>query len=154
LVLEEPRLGRHVELEAVGGGGSIATCDVPLCHAVPEDDDSARLVGRLVAGVRGELPPHRVRDYHQTDRSIVGSTSAASQQSAERYFQPPSARTQTTTPSSSSSAIRRAACTTAPDETPPSTPSRSRSSLSPPTASAFVTRSLRSSRETSRIGGT
>jgi hypothetical protein len=88
--------------------------------------------------------------------SIDRSRSALSfQNGADRYFQPASARTQTIVdPPGRSSAIRRATWTTAPAETPPKIPSRSSSTRSPTTDSAFETRSLRSSCETSRMGGT
>src|ERR671915_482659 len=105
-------------------------------------------------GVLDERRAHLGRHYHQTRSSIEAPTSSAVQKSAERYFQPPSARTHTTTPSSSSSAIRRATCTTAPEETPAKMPSRSSRSRSPATDSSLETSSLRSRRETSRIGGT
>src|SRR5579862_8831738 len=95
------------------------------------------------------------RNYHQSDASIERSTSDAFQNGAERYFQPASARTQTTVePPGNSSAIRRATWTTAPEDTPAKIPSRSSSARTAATASAFDTSSLRSSFETSRIGGT
>src|SRR6187455_1670889 len=122
VVFEEPRLRGHVQLEAVRRRGHVATRDVALSDAVLADDEPARFVRRLGLCVLDELVSNGRRDYHQTDRSIERSTSAASQKSAERYFQPPSARTQTTTPSSSSPASLFATCATAPEDTPPKMP--------------------------------
>ena len=45
VVLEEPRLGWDVELEAVGRGGGVAAGDVTLRDVVLQDDDTARFVG-------------------------------------------------------------------------------------------------------------
>src|SRR6476619_3080086 len=154
LVLEEPGLGRHLELEAVRRGGCVAAADVALGDAVAEHDEPAGLVRRLGLRVGAQLRPDLGRDHHQTVRSIDSATSSASQKSADRYFQPPSARMQTTTPSSSSPASFRATCATAPDETPPKIPSATRSCRRPATASSFETRIFRSSFATSRIGGT
>ena len=102
LVLEEPRVGIDLELEAVRRLERVAPSHVALRAAVAKHDQTARLVRRLVARVLRELRANLGRDHHQTLSSIARSTSSASQNGAERYFQPPSARTQTTTPSSSS----------------------------------------------------
>src|SRR6266545_2183975 len=155
LVLEEPVLGLGPELEAVRARGGVLGGEVALRPAVSQDDEAARFVRLLRARVFLEGRAHLGRNHHQTERSISASASGpVSQKPAERYFQPPSARIATTTPSSSSSASFRATCTTAPDETPAKIPSRSSSRRRPATASAFETSTFRSSRETSRIGGT
>src|SRR5215203_2795799 len=154
VVLQKPRLGRHLEFEPVGGGRSVAAPDVAFGDTAVEHDETAGLVRRLLLGVSAQLGPNLGRDHHQTVFSIDSATSSASQNSAERYFQPPSARMQTTTPSSSSPASLRATCATAPAETPPKMPSVTSSSRSAATDCSFETRSFRSSFETSRIGGT
>src|SRR5262245_2379516 len=155
VVLEEPDLGIDLELVAVRRREPVAATDVALGDAVAEDDQAAALVRRLLARVLAQLREHRLRDYLHSVRSIDSSTSSARQNSAERYFQPPSASTATTfAPSGSSSASRRATCTTAPAETPAKIPSCSRSAWTAATDSAFETSSLRSSCDTSRIGGT
>src|SRR5436190_1876628 len=157
VVLEEPHLGIDVELVPVRRRELVPAAHVPLRDAVAEDDHAAALVRRLLGGVRMELLPDGRRNHHQSVASIDSSTSASAalQNGAERYFQPPSARTQATVePSGSSSAIRRATWTTAPDETPAKIPSRSRSARTAITDDWFETSSLRSSCETSRIGGT
>src|SRR5205085_1495318 len=156
LVLEEPRLGLGEELEPVRARGLVRPRDVALGDVVAKDEKPAGLVGPLGLGVLDERRAHLCRDYHQRRSSIVASawSVGAVQKSAERYFQPPSARTATTVPSSSSRARRRATWRTAPEETPAKMPSRSRSIRTPATESSFETRIFRSSRSTSRIGGT
>src|SRR5471032_2704235 len=104
--------------------------------------------------MRSQLRANLLADYHQSVLSIDSSTSVSCQNGADRYFQPPSAGTQTTVePSGRSSATRRATCATAPDETPAKIPSLSSNARTAATDSAFETSSLRSSFETSRIGG-
>src|SRR4029453_17573820 len=130
VVLQEPGLGRNLELVAVRALREVRAGDVALGLAALEDDDSAGLVRAFRLGVLDERRAHRGRHYHQRWSSIVCAPSV--QKSAERYFQPASARTATTTASSSSSAaMRRATWTTAPEETPAKMPSRSRSARSP-----------------------
>src|SRR5919108_1277859 len=155
LVLEE-EVGRitRAELEPVRASQRVLARKVPLCNTVAERDETTGLVRRLGACVLDQLLADLGRNYHQTACSIACSTSSASQSGADRYFQPPSARIATTTPSSSSSARRRATCRTPPDETPAKIPSASSSARIPATDSAFDTSTFRSSRETSRIGGT
>src|SRR5207244_11963719 len=128
--------------------------DVALCRAVSQRDEPARLVRLFRARVGLELRADLGWDHHQTALSSSSASAPVSQKPAERYFQPPSASTATTTPSSRSAASLRATWTTAPEETPAKMPSRAKSSRSPATDSAFETSSLRSSFETSRIGGT
>src|SRR6266851_4008555 len=153
VVLEEPDLGVGLELVAVRRLEPVAAADVALGDAVAENDQAAAFVRCLLAAVRAQLLADRLGDYHHSVRSIDSSTSSARQNSAERYFQPPSASTATMVePSGSSSAILRATCTTAPAETPAKIPSRSSSACTAATDSAFETRILRSSFETSRIG--
>lgn len=63
LVLEEPRLGIEVELEAVGGGSGVSAWQVALGRPVTEGDEAARLVGGLGVRVLGELYPDLLRNY-------------------------------------------------------------------------------------------
>src|SRR5438067_12037093 len=152
VVLEEPHGRVDLELVAVGRGEPVASADVALGDAVPEDEDAAALVRRLFRGMRAQLVTDHDRNDHQRTASSISSPV---QNGAERYFQPPSASSTTTTaPSGSSSAILRATCTAAPDDTPANSPSRSSSTRTAAAASAFETRSFRSSWETSRTGGT
>src|SRR5215210_3776080 len=51
VVLQEPRLRRHVELEPIRRGGGVAAADVALGDAVAHDDEAAGLVRRLLLGV-------------------------------------------------------------------------------------------------------
>jgi hypothetical protein len=48
LVLEEPRVGRDVQLEPVGRRGGVHACHVPLRDSVLQDDEAAGLVRRLL----------------------------------------------------------------------------------------------------------
>jgi len=119
VVLEEPELGAHVELEAVRRRGGVPAALVSLGDAVLEDDQPACFVRLFLARMLHHRPAHGGGHlYHQSVRSIDVATSSALQKSALRYFQPASASTQTTTPSSSSAASLTATCTTAPAETP------------------------------------
>src|SRR5438445_6417917 len=151
LVLDEPQLGVDLHLEAVRRREGVAPRLEALGDAVAQEEQAARLVRQLRAGMCGECLPHFRRDHHH---SFASSISSPCQKPAERYFQPPSGRTHTTTPSSSSAARRRATWSTAPDETPAKIPSSSSNRRSPSTALSFATRSFRSSFATSRIGGT
>src|SRR3954464_11880321 len=153
VVVEEPRLRRRVELEAVRRCRGVAARDVALGRVPLEEDEPAALVRRLLLGVLDQLAAHRLGDYHQLPCSMERSTSSAAQKSAERYFQPPSGRMQTTLPLSSSALSFRATWTIAPDDTPAKIPSLSTSARSPATDSAFETRIFLSSFDTSRIGG-
>ena len=56
LVLEEPRLGIDVELEAIRGFRGIAAGNVALGDAVAKRHETARLVRSLGLGMVGELP--------------------------------------------------------------------------------------------------
>src|SRR5688500_9369680 len=125
-VLEDPRLGVGLQLEAVRRRRGVATRDVPLRDAVAQEDEAARLVRELGLRMLDERLPDLAGNYHQTVRSIDVSTSSESQKSAERYFHPASGSTQTTTPASRSAASLRATCTTAPEETPAKIPLSSR----------------------------
>src|SRR5262249_54440033 len=154
VVLEKPDRGIDVELEAVRRGRPVAARPVALGRPAPGPHDAAGLVRLLGPSMLFGFPANGCGHYHQSSDSISASASSGSQKGDERYFQPPSARIVTTTPSSSSSASLRATWTTAPAETPAKTPSRSTKARPPATASAFETRSLRSSFDTSRIGGT
>src|SRR3954451_1114032 len=153
VVLEEPRLRRRVQLEAVRRGRGVAAGHVALRGLPPEEHEPTAFVRRLGLRVLDERAAHLVGDYHQLPASIDRSTSSAAQKSAERYFQPPSGRMQTTVPLSSSPASFRATWTIAPDETPAKIPSLSTSARRPATESAFETRIFRSSFPASRIGG-
>ena len=51
LVLEEPRLGVDLEVEAVRALGGVPAADVALGTTVPEKDDPAALVRGLGLGV-------------------------------------------------------------------------------------------------------
>src|SRR3954447_6594796 len=154
-VLGKPDLGIvELQLEAVRRRRGVVARLVALRLAVAEQDETASFVRHLALGVRDERFAHVGGNHHQTVRSIACSTSSFSQKSAERYFQPASARIATTTPSSSSSASFRATCPTAPADTPAKMPSSSSSRRTSCTDSSFVTSTLRSSFETSRIGGT
>src|SRR4029453_7892460 len=157
LVDQEHVVGRsRPEAEAIRARRLVYPGAVLDWGSVLEDDQPAGLVRQLGARVLGDRRPHRGRDHHQTVVSIDSATrsSGASQKSALRYFQPPSARIVTTTPSSSSSASRRATWTAAPAETPPKIPPSRGSGRTAATDSSFETSTLRSRRETSRIGGT
>src|SRR5215212_1189594 len=154
VVLEEPDFRIDLELEPVGRRGEVPARLIALRLAVAEQDQAARLVRRLGAGVFFEGGADLGADHHQRSASISPSTSSASQKDAERYFQPASARIATTTPSSSSVASLRATWTTAPAETPAKRPSSASRARTPTTASPFETSSFRSSFETSRIAGT
>src|SRR5215831_12482280 len=155
LVLRIPDLGVvELELEPIGRCRGVAARLVALGQPVPKQYEAARLVRRLSQRVLDERRAHVGGDHHQTVCSIDSSTSSASQKSAERYFQPPSAKIATTTPSSRSSASLRATWLTAPADTPAKTPSSSSSRRTSRTDSSFDTSTLRSSLDTSRIGGT
>src|SRR5439155_13508098 len=154
LVLQEPVFRVGSELEAVRARGRVLAGDVALRDAVAQHDEPASLVRGFRSRMRPKLGTDLGRNHHQTAPSISRSGLAASQKPAERYFQPPSARTRTTTPCSSSAASLRAACTTAPDDTPAKIPSCWSRARRPATASVLETRSFRSRRATSRIGGT
>src|SRR4051794_37854731 len=144
------------ELEAVRGRRRVRRAHVLDRDVAVEQQQAAAFVRRFLLSVRSDRVADLRRDYHQRVCSIDCSTASASmsQNSALRYFQPASARTHTTTPSSSSLASLRATCTTAPADTPPKMPSSSSNARTARTASSFDTSTLRSSFDTSRIGGT
>src|SRR4029434_6828276 len=92
---------------------------------------------------------HRVSETFFSARASSGAHAWV-----ERYFHPPSASRHTTSPRSSSDATRRPTWSTAPDEMPAKTPSRAFSRRAARTESATFTRNLRSSTDSSKIGGT
>src|SRR4029453_7256559 len=144
----------ELELEAVRRRGGVPPWDVTLGNAVAEENQPTCFVGSFCLRVSSECRPCSGRHYHQTLRSIACSMSSASQKPADRYFQPASAKTPTTTPSASSAASLRATWPTAPAETPAKIPSSSSSRRTSRTDSSFEKTTLRSSFDTSRIGGT